>query len=62
MKDNFFSKHVDTVVIVSSIVCSVLWMSTKFSELEKEIAIIKTVLIMKNIYPADLADKGEGEH
>jgi hypothetical protein len=62
-------KHIDTVVILSSIIGSMLWMNGKFNEIDKkfndvqvqfkeierEIAIIKTILVMKNIMPAELA-------
>ncbi len=57
--ENWFKKHVDTVVILTAVAASVLWMSGRFSELEKEIAVIKTVLIMKNILPPELASKEE---
>jgi hypothetical protein len=46
---DWFKKHVDTVIIVGAILSSVLWMNGKFNEIEKDMAIIKTVLIMKNI-------------
>lgn len=52
-------KHVDTVVIIGSILTACLWMNGKFNELEKEIAVMKTVLIMKDIMPLELAHKGE---
>lgn len=56
-------KHLDTVTIISTtiatILAGVMWLNTRFNELEKEIAIIKTVLIMKNIMPTDLAVNGE---
>ncbi len=55
-------KHVDTVIIVGSICASMLWMNGKFneidkrfSEVEKEIAVMKAVMIMKNIMPVELA-------
>ncbi len=48
-------KHVDTVIILGGILGSVLWMNGKFNELEKEIAIVKTVLIIKGIMPEALA-------
>lgn len=54
---DWFKKHADTVIIVSSIVGACLWMNGKFSELEKDMAVIKAVLIMKNIMPAELAIK-----
>lgn len=59
-----FKKHVDTVFILTGILASVLWMNgkfndidRKFNEIEKEISTVKTVLIMKNIMPIELASK-----
>ncbi len=61
MSDNWFKKHVDASIIISSIVISMLWMNGKFNEvdkkfscLEKDIAVIKTVLVMKQIMPQEL--------
>lgn len=61
---NWIKQHVDTVIVLGGILSSVLWMNSRFNELEKdinnlktEIAIIKTVMIMKNIMPAELACK-----
>jgi len=58
----WFKKHTDTVIILTGIISSVLWMNVKFndidknfSKMEKEIAIVKTVLIMQKIMPAELA-------
>lgn len=58
----FFKKHADSVAVIATIVGAVLWMSSQFTllhkdlaELDKDIAIIKTVLIMKNVMPAELA-------
>lgn len=56
---DLFKKHVDTVIILTGILASVLWMNGKFNEIEKDITIIKTVLIMKNIMPIELASKTE---
>ena len=50
-----FKKHVDTVVVLAAILGSMLWMNGKFNDLEKDIVMIKTVLIMKNIMPNELA-------
>lgn len=54
-------KHADTVSVIAAICLSMLWMNGKFnnidkqfSEVEKEIAVIKTVLFMKNILPSEL--------
>jgi len=63
---DWFKKHTDTVIILTGIISSVLWMNVKFndidknfSKIEKEIAIIKTVLIMKNIMPSELVQAKE---
>jgi hypothetical protein len=52
-------KHVDTIVILGGILGSILWMNGKFNSLERDIVIIKTVMIMKGIMPSELAAKGE---
>lgn len=51
----WLKKHVDTVIVLGAILSSVLWMNGKFAEIEKDVTIIKTVLIMKNILPCELA-------
>ena len=56
---DWIKKHVDTVIILSAIASSFLWMNGKFNDLEKDITIIKTVLILKNIMPAELAKAKE---
>lgn len=54
-------KHVDTIFIMISIVASILssmlWMNGKFNDLEKDLAIVKTVLVMQKIMPGELAVK-----
>jgi len=59
---DWFKKHVDTVIILGGILASVFWMNGKFSDvdkrfnvLEKEMAVVKNVLIMKQIMPSELA-------
>ncbi len=59
---DWMKKHVDTVIVLGGILASVLWMNGKFSEIdkrfseiEKDIAVMKAVLIMKNIMHPDLA-------
>jgi len=67
---NWFTKHVDTIVILGSVVTAVLWINssiwdmkleikTEIAALDKEIAVLKTVLIMKNVMPNELAIKEE---
>lgn len=50
-----FKKHIDTIIIMGGILSSFMWMNNKLNHLEKEIAIIKTVLIIKEIMPKQLA-------
>lgn len=52
---DLFKKHVDTIVILGAILSSVLWMNGRFNEIEKDIVMIKTTLILKNILPKELA-------
>ncbi len=60
----WFKQHVDAVIVLTAIFGSVLWMNTRFNELdrrfaelEKDMAVIKTVLVMKGIMPNELAVK-----
>lgn len=60
----WFKKHTDTVIILTAFAASILWMNGKFNdidnrffELEKDIAVMKTVLIMQKIMPSELANK-----
>ena len=59
---DWMKKHTDTVLILGGLLSAVLWMNGKFngvdsqfSKIEKDIAIIKTVLILKGIMPTELA-------
>lgn len=60
----WFKKHADTVMIIGSVVGAALWMQSsihrlemEFMAMQKEMAIIKTVLILKNIMPSEFAGK-----
>lgn len=60
----WFKKHVDTVIVLGGILTTVVWMNGKFSdvharlnEIEKDIFMIKTVMIMQKIMPTELAAK-----
>ena len=62
----WLKKHTDTVVVLTAILSSVLWMNGKFtdvekdiSSLDKDIAVIKAVLIMKNVMPSELCKNVE---
>lgn len=59
-------KHLDTIAIISTIVVAVLWMNgqfnsidRRFASLEKDMAIMKTILVMKDICPKELASSHE---
>ena len=52
---DWFKKHTDTALIIGSIAGSMIWMNGKFNDLEKDVAVIKAVLVMKQIMPAELA-------
>ncbi len=64
-KESFFKQHIEPIsiciTIIGSIFISTCWMNGKFNEIDKkfyemheQIAVIKTVLVMKNIYPSEL--------
>lgn len=62
---DFLKSHADTVVVLGAIVSSLMWMNGRFNDVEKdigsvrtEIAIIKTVMVMKNIMPSELVENG----
>jgi hypothetical protein len=63
---DWIKKHVDTVIILAAFGFAILWMNCRFNELDKqfseihqELAVMKTVLIMKNIMPIELASKNK---
>lgn len=55
---DWIKKHTDLIIMLSAFASAMLWMNGKFNEIEKDVAIIKTVLIMKQIMPAELCKKG----
>ena len=56
---DWFKKHSDAVAIVVVIFLSMIWVNGKFSALKKDIAVVKTVMIMKGIMPEILSTKNE---
>ena len=52
---DWIKKHTDTVIILGGIIGAMIWMNGKFNQLEKDVAIMKTVLLMKGIMPTELA-------
>lgn len=58
-KKNWFREHADTIAILGTFAFC-FWslnekMNDRFTKIETELAVIKTVLIMKNILPNELA-------
>lgn len=57
-KNNWIKEHADTVAIIFSVFLSmlsgVMWINGELNDLKRDIAVIKTVLIMKNIMPENL--------
>ena len=54
-KANFFKKHIDTLIIMGTLCSSLIWMNgrfndinSKFAEIKKDMAVIKTVLLVNN--------------
>lgn len=52
---DWFTKHVDMIIILAAIGSGFLWMSGKFNDLDIRLVKIETVLILKGIMPAELA-------
>lgn len=64
----WFKQHADTIAILATFCAAFVWIDGKFdriddrfSFIEKDVAIIKTVFIMKQIMPCELAEKREGK-
>lgn len=55
---NWFSKHVDAIVTISTVIGGILWMTDRFEHrfnaIEKDLTVIKTVLVLKGIMPESL--------
>jgi hypothetical protein len=61
-KFEWMSKHADTITVMTALFGIVMWMNSQFNQidrnlaaLEKDIAVIKTVLIVKNIMTSEIA-------
>lgn len=55
----WFKKHADALMVIAAIFGSMCWMNGRFNEIEKDLTIVKTVLIMKKLMPVELAHTGE---
>ena len=52
---DWFKKHVDTVIILTGILGSIIWMNGKFNDLDRRLVRIETIMIVKGIMPDILA-------
>jgi hypothetical protein len=52
---DWLKKHTDTCIIIAFVVGAALWMNNSIKDLQKDVAVIKTVLIVKGIMPTELA-------
>lgn len=57
---DWFKQHADTLAILSMFAICFWHLNEKINVVEKDIAIIKTVLVMKQILPCELAQHKEG--
>jgi hypothetical protein len=56
---DWIKKHTDLIIMLSAFASAMLWMNGKFNEIQKDISIIKTSLVLNNIMPAELCKKEE---
>jgi len=65
---DWFKKHVDTVIVLTGIFSSMVWINGKFDNIQSQIndvreqvVIMKTVMIMKDVMPKELAVNNKEE-
>lgn len=51
---DWFKKHVDTVIVLGGILGSMIWISGRFAKIEQDLAVMKAVMVMQKIMPAEL--------
>ncbi len=56
---DWFKQHSDTLAIITTFVLCFWHVNEKIIQLEKDVSIIKTVLILKNIMPDQLCKTQE---
>lgn len=54
---DWFKNHADTLAILGTFAICFWTMNEKINAIEKDVAVIKTVLILKNIMPNELCIK-----
>lgn len=62
----WLKKHTDAVVVIGAIISSMIWMNgqfnaidSRFGQIEKDLAVIKAVLVMKQIMPNEICKTHE---
>lgn len=50
----FLEKYGTALSVIFTVIAALMWFNGKFNALEKDMAVIKTVLIMRNLMPNDL--------
>ena len=65
-KWRWLKRHADTATVIGVVLGGLFWISGEFKEVRDDLskvktdmAVIKTVLMMKQILPCELAEKGE---
>lgn len=56
---DWLKQHADTIVILSSFAVCFWTMNEKINQIDKDVTVIKTMLLLKNILPTELAN-GQG--
>jgi len=57
---DWFKKHADTLVILGSFALCFWTLNEKINIIEKDVTMIKTVLILKNMMPVEMAIDKKG--
>lgn len=61
-KKNWWKEHADTIAILGTFAICFWTLNEKINSIDKDVAVIKTVMVMKNIMPNEVAKcekKGE---
>lgn len=63
---DIIKKHIDTIIILGAFASCIMWMNGRFDDLQKQItsldkdvAVIKAVMVMQKILPSELASVSE---
>jgi type IV secretory pathway VirB2 component (pilin) len=51
---NWFKQHTDSLATISIIIACLMWMNSKLNEIQRDLTVIKTVMIMKGIANSEM--------